>query len=153
MSFAPGSFWVLRFRRGIKAVNEFSFTVFGDPIGQGSMRHIGGGRMIAANDKELRAWRKTIAAAVNEKRREVGKWSFEGAVGLQVRFIVRRKKTQEKLTHAVKPYDLDKLCRSVGDGISIDCDLVLNDSQIVRLDASKDFGDEPRAEIRVYAVI
>ena len=109
--------------------------------------------MIAANDKELRAWRKAIAAAVNEKRREVGKWSFEGAVGVEIKFYVRRKKTQAKLTHAIRPYDLDKSCRAVFDGISINCDLVLNDAQVVRLTASKDFGDEPRAEIRVYAVI
>ena len=133
-------------------MDEFSFVAYGEPVGQGSMRHIGGGRIIASNDKALKLWRATIAAAVNEKRREVGKWTFTGAVGLEVRFFVSRKKSHAKLDLPVKPYDLDKQLRAVNDGISIDCDLVENDSQVVRIDASKAFGDEPRAEIRVYSV-
>jgi Holliday junction resolvase RusA-like endonuclease len=41
-------------------------VVEGTPVPQGSFRHIGNGRIIAANPK-LNAWRQTIANQVAEK--------------------------------------------------------------------------------------
>ena len=132
-------------------MNSFSLTVYGEPVGQGSMRHIGGGRMIAANDKELRAWRKAIAAEVEKERERQGTFTFEGAVGVEVTFWVSRKKADKDSVHPIRPYDLDKSARAVNDALSINCDLIANDSQIVELHAWKRFG-EPRAEIKVYTV-
>jgi Holliday junction resolvase RusA-like endonuclease len=123
-------------------VSEFSFVVPGDPIGQGSMKHIGGGRMIASNDKKLKAWRETIALAVQSRRLEMGELvSFAGAVRVDVQFCVPRVQAAAKRTHPTTPYDLDKLCRSVGDAVSVNTDLVVNDSQIVVWNASKVFAD------------
>lgn len=109
--------------------------------------------MIASNDKDLKAWRKAIADAVITARRDVGKWSFDGAVKVKVRFFISRKtKKDQSEKYPVRPYDLDKLCRSVGDALSIDCDLILNDSQITDWLASKRFGT-PRAEIVVTELL
>ena len=130
------------FRLGINPVSEFSFVVPGEPIGQGSMRHIGGGRMIASNDKKLKWWREQIALAVVARRLDLGEVvSFDSAVRLEVKFCVERNKAAEKRKHPVTPYDLDKLIRAVGDGISVSSDLLKNDSQIVEIVASKVFAD------------
>jgi Holliday junction resolvase RusA-like endonuclease len=130
------------FKRGLSRVSEFSFVVRGEPVGQGSMRHIGGGRMIASNDKKLKAWREAIALAVQSKRLETGELvSFAGAVRVDVKFCVPRVKAAAKRTHPTTPYDLDKQMRAVGDAISVNTDLVVNDSQIVVWNASKVFAD------------
>ena len=128
--------------RGDIAVKTISFTVLGSPIGQGSMRHIGGGRMIASNDKALKVWRDSVALAVQQERNRLGEVvQFTGAVRLDVKFCVERTKAASKRTHPVTPYDLDKLVRSIGDGISVNCDLLVNDSQICEISASKVFAD------------
>lgn len=129
-------------KRGVFPVKTISFVVKGDPIGQGSMKHIGGGRMIASNDKTLKAWRSDVALACQVERNRIGGLvQFTGAVRLDVKFCVTRSKAAEKRKHPVTPYDLDKLCRSIGDGISVNCDLLVNDAQIVELNAMKVFAD------------
>ena len=113
-----------------------------EPIGQGSMRHIGGGRMIASNDKKLKLWRNEIALAVAVERNNVGELvSFDSAVRLDVKFCVQRTKAAEKRQYPTTPYDLDKLVRAVGDGVSVNTNLLKNDSQIVQIVASKVFAD------------
>ena len=129
------------FRRIVSAVKTITFTVKGDPIGQGSMKHIGVGRMIASNDKALKAWRSDVALACQIERNRVGGLQFAGAVRLDVKFCVTRSKAAAKRVYPVTPYDLDKLCRSIGDAISVNCDLLVNDAQIVQLNAVKVFGD------------
>ena len=123
------------------------FWVSGEPVGQGSMRHIGGGRMIASNQKALKAWREAIASAA----REVTDLKFDSAVKIKVTFWVSRRPRDKKDEYPVHPYDLDKLCRAVGDAVSIECDLVANDSQIVEWLATKRFTNvgEPGVEITV----
>ena len=128
--------------RGDTAVKTISFTVPGSPIGQGSMRHIGGGRMIASNDKALKAWRDSVALAVQQERNRLQDVvQFTGAVRLDVQFCVERVKAAKDRAYPVTPYDLDKLIRAVGDGISVNCDLLVNDSQIVVINATKVFAD------------
>lgn len=130
------------FRRGVIPVKTISFRVKGDPIGQGSMRHIGGGRMIASNNKALKAWRADVALACDQEINRLGELvQFTGAVSLSVKFCVTRSKAAAKRMYPVTPYDLDKLCRAVGDALSVNSSLIVNDAQIVRLDAVKVFGD------------
>lgn len=127
---------------GIKRVKTISFNVSGIPIGQGSMKHIGGGRMIASNDKALRAWRSDVATAYLVEQNRLGELvQFAGAVKLNVKFCVQRSKAAEKRAYPVTPYDLDKLIRGIGDAVSVNASLLLNDSQIVVIESSKVFAD------------
>lgn len=131
-----------QFRLGVTRVATISFAVRGIPVGQGSMKHIGGGRMIATNDKALKAWRSDVATAFLVEQNRLGELvQFTGAVKLLVKFCVQRSKAAEKRTYPVTPYDLDKLIRGIGDAISVNSSLVLNDSQIVVIEASKIFSD------------
>jgi Holliday junction resolvase RusA-like endonuclease len=107
------------------------------------MKHIGRGRMIASNKKALDAWRADVALAVYEEWLRLGDVvKFDCAVGVEIKFCVRRPAAAKKRKHPTTPYDLDKLCRAIGDGISVNIDLVANDSQICELRAVKVFADD-----------
>lgn len=98
--------------------------------------------MIASNDKALKAWRESVALAVQKERNRLQDVvQFSGAVRLDVQFCVERVKAAKDRAYPVTPYDLDKLIRAIGDGISVNCDLLVNDSQIVVISASKVFAD------------
>lgn len=123
-------------------VTTISFLVKGEPVGQGSMKHIGGGRMIASNHKALTAWRADVALACQQEMLGRGEFTqFTGAVRLSVKFCVTRSKAAAKRPYPVTPYDLDKLVRGIGDAISVNYPLLANDAQIVAIDAVKVFGD------------
>ncbi len=107
------------------------------------MKHIGRGRMIPSNKKDLDAFRSAIALAVKEEWLRLGEViKFDQAVSLEIKFCMPRSAAAKKRTHPITPYDLDKLCRAVGDGISVNVDLVANDSQICELRAVKVFADD-----------
>jgi Holliday junction resolvase RusA-like endonuclease len=98
--------------------------------------------MIASNDKKLKSWRESIALAVAVERNALGELvSFDSAIRLDVKFCIQRNKAAEKRQHPTTPYDLDKLVRAVGDAVSVNTDLLKNDSQIVQIVASKVFAD------------
>jgi hypothetical protein len=76
---------------------SFSFLVPGEPVGQGSMKHIGNGRMIASNDKKLKVWRQAVFDAVHLKFLELDKKVFfDQALKLEVGFCVERPKTVKR---------------------------------------------------------
>ena len=107
------------------------------------MKHIGRGRMIPSNKKALDAWRADVALAVQQAWLTQGDLiKFDCAVSVEVKFCVPRPAAAKKRKHPTTPYDLDKLCRAIGDGISVNIDLVANDSQICELRAVKVFADD-----------
>lgn len=107
------------------------------------MRHIGNGRMIASNQKELATWRQDVALAAKQAWVESGMLiKFDGAVRLDIKFCVPRKRAAAKRKYPITPYDLDKLCRAIGDALSVNLDLITNDAQICELNAVKVFADD-----------
>ena len=121
-------------------IKAFSFVVEGEPVGQGSMRHIGNGRLIAQNDKKLKAWRSAMVDAIKQEmltRQEV--FQFDGAAMLTVRFCIGEPAKLKRDLPTV-PYDLDKLIRAVGDSCQ-DSGLVTNDSIFVNIVASKRYAE------------
>jgi hypothetical protein len=115
---------------------SFSFVVPGEPIGQGSMKHIGNGRMIASNDKKLRIWRNAIVTAIEAAD---NKPFFDGPTKLEVHFCIERPKTVKR-DFPTTPYDADKLVRAVGDGCT-DSGVISDDSIFVDIVASKRYGE------------
>jgi len=119
---------------------SFSFVVPGEPIGQGSMKHIGNGRMIASNDKKLRPWRKAIVEAIHAKlAAENIEIYFDGPTKLDVQFCIERPKTVKR-EYPTTPFDCDKLVRSVGDSCT-DSGVIYDDAIFVDIVASKRYGD------------
>jgi len=136
---------------------EAYFTVFGEPAPQGSKRYVGGnaasgGRFIEAS-KKLEPWRQAVASAVKLMfEATVDSSTFEPGVPLEVHvtFVMPRPSTVKRLFPTVAP-DLDKLCRSLGDSMSLERYAVLipDDAQIVRWYAEKVYGSRSEMGARV----
>lgn len=121
-------------------MSKFSFLVPGEPVGQGSMKHIGNGRMIASNDKKLKVWRQAIIDAVHQNFLDAEHVVFfDSAIKLEVTFCVERPKTVKR-EFPTTPYDLDKQIRAVGDALTIS-GLISDDAIITDILASKRYGD------------
>ena len=110
------------------------------PIPQGSMRHIGNGRMIHSRATELATFRAGLAL--------VAKPHFPVPLGnpiaLTLNFGLIAPKTVKRAMPTVPP-DLDKLVRAVLDGLT--GVVYADDSQVVSIKATKYY--HPRYETRV----
>ena len=127
---------------------ELYFSAFGNPRPQGSKRHIGNGRMIEASD--VKPWRKAIAEAVNRAQVASGDNStFTEPVVVWATFYLPKPKSVKRLLPSVPP-DTDKLCRALGDAMSIDCTALADDSLIIKWFPAKVYADNPNdAGVRV----
>ena len=118
------------------------FSVEGTPIQQGSMRHIGHGRMIHNKAVELAAWRADIASAA----KLAGCKPILDPIAITMRFRVKRPKSVKREYPTVAP-DLDKYVRSVNDGLTGVA--FADDSQVIRIIASKEYSDTPGVDIEI----
>ena len=110
------------------------------------MRSVGNGRMVSNNEITLKAWRQDIA--VNAMAVRPVEWPRDAAYRLTVTFLFKRPKAHiskkggvvpSAPPHHTKAPDLDKLCRAIGDAISITGILMDNDSSIVEIRAVKKY--------------
>jgi crossover junction endodeoxyribonuclease RusA len=125
-------------------------VVEGSPVPQGSFRHIGNGRIIAANPK-LNAWRQTIADQVVEK---TSVRLIDGFCRVDLVFTLPRPKSVPKSRRArptTKP-DLDKLVRAALDAISLPkyVQLLTDDSIVTDLHAAKRYADHRPPGVRIF---
>jgi crossover junction endodeoxyribonuclease RusA len=118
------------------------FSVEGTPIQQGSMRHIGHGRMIHNKAVELAAWRADIASAA----KLAGCKPILDPIAITMRFRVKRPKSVNRDYPTVAP-DLDKYIRGVNDGLTGVA--FADDSQVVQIIASKEYADTPGVDIEI----
>jgi crossover junction endodeoxyribonuclease RusA len=129
---------------------NFSFTVFGVPIPQGSSRAFiprGWNRAIitAANSK-TKPWRQEVAGACIARLNGGLPAASDIPVSIKIAFFFDRPKSAKKsVQQKVTKPDLDKLARSILDaltGIAF-----ADDSQVTDLHVTKGFGSPARAEI------
>jgi Holliday junction resolvase RusA-like endonuclease len=132
----------------VKTRKELFFTAYGTPRPQGSKRHVGNGRLIEASD--VKPWRATITNAIFKAWMETGdERVFLEPVVVRATFFLPRPKTVKRPLPSVAP-DLDKLCRALGDALSVDSHAVQDDALIVKWEASKVYAPDPRdAGVRV----
>ncbi len=127
---------------------ELYFTAFGDPAPQGSKQIGRNGRMFEAS-KKLAPWRAAVADAVFRAYVATGDDSqFTEPIVVQATFFLPRKPTVKRALPSVPP-DLDKLCRGLGDALSINAKVIADDALIVKWYASKVYADDVDAGVRV----
>lgn len=124
--------------------------VEGTPVPQGSFRHIGGGRIIAANPK-LNSWRETIAKQANE---QTPVRLIEGSCRVELVFTLPRPKSvpiSRRSRPTTKP-DLDKLVRATLDAISLPryTQILTDDSIVTDLHAAKRYADHTPPGVRIF---
>jgi len=122
------------------------FGVYWKPAPQGSTKAfiVKGKAVITSTSKNLKAWRDLVM----QKAQEHTATRFEGPVAVTLRFYLERPKSAPKRrrTYPDRRPDLDKLVRAVLDAITPV--VIKDDSQVVSLTATKDYG-VPGVEIQV----
>ena len=114
----------------------------GVPIQQGSMRHVGNGRMIHNKAVELAAWRANIANAA----KLAGCTPILDPIEITMKFRVKRPKSVKRDYPTVAP-DLDKYIRGVLDGLT---GIAYNDdSQVIDIKAQKVYSEAPGVDIEI----
>ena len=118
-------------------MSEFLFDLYitGEPKAQGSLRHVGNGRLI--HGKGMVAWRTHIEATLKQWAGTwFGGWEpLDEPVEVHAKFYLQRPK-KPRLDHAATGLDLDKLQRCVGDALERS-GVLKNDARIVRWRAEK----------------
>lgn len=126
---------------------ELYFTALGVPRPQGSKRYIGNGRFVEASN--VKPWRRCIAEAVKRAQTATGdETPFSEPVVVYATFYLPRPKSVRRLLPSVAP-DLDKLCRALGDALSVDAGVIEDDALIIKWHASKLYADQRDAGVRV----
>jgi len=127
---------------------EFYFTAFGEPAPQGS-KNVYNGRLVEAS-KKLKPWRAAVAEAVERAFVATGDRSmFTGPVVVRAVFYLPRPKSVKRFLPTVPP-DIDKLQRALGDAMSVDSQLIQDDSLIVSWIPAKIYAAAPEdAGVRV----
>jgi crossover junction endodeoxyribonuclease RusA len=122
-----------------------TFFVPGKPIPQGSLKHIGGGRLIHAHSKELMAWRDAIAWYA----KAAGVRPTPDPIGLSLHFVIIKPKSVKRQYPTV-PSDLDKNIRSCLDALS---GIAYNDdAQVVDIVSSKRYGENVGVSISIWSL-
>jgi Holliday junction resolvase RusA-like endonuclease len=126
-----------------------TLDVYGRPTPQGSKR-VFNGRIVEAQSANLKKWRAAIEQACQPYANQN---IHLGPIRLEVDFFLERPKTVKVKDRPlpIVPPDLDKLLRSVGDGIGQSGVIWGDDSQIVEILARKFYADdrETGAVIRI----
>ena len=141
-------------------MSEWMMDLFvpGTPKAQGSMRHVGNGRLI--HGKGMIAWRNHMQFMLEQW---TGTWfggwvPLDEPVEVHAKFYLQRPK-KPRLDHAATGLDLDKLQRCVGDALE-KSGVLKNDARIIRWRAEKHWthdiegtdGNEPGVRIKVRKI-
>jgi crossover junction endodeoxyribonuclease RusA len=119
-------------------------VVRGTPAPQGSKRHVGRGRMIEQS-RAVGPWREAIRAETQRVMITEESIQFLGPVAVKITFLLPRpKSTPKRITQPAKRPDLDKLARSVLDGLTMG-GAWEDDAQVVELWCRKRFAPEGTA--------
>lgn len=140
-----------------------SLVVYGKAITQGSKSGFinkATGRVVlregstAAANAAHKDWRSAVAREARDWRANHDEPLIDRPVLLACRFYMQRPASAPKRRRTwpigARSGDLDKLVRAIGDALT--STLLTDDSRIVALLASKDYGDPPRCEIEVMPV-
>lgn len=148
-------------------MSSLTFTVFGQPVPQGSNRAFNS-RVVASNAHVLKPWRNAIGSAALEHAVLAEHGGFHGPVRVRATFTFRRPRSHYRTgrnAHLLRDNapayptsrgcgDLDKLARALGDAL-VDVSVLRDDDQIVEWRLAKRWcGDDgalgvPGADVEV----
>ena len=82
---------------------------------------------------------------------DAGLLPIDAPVVVEAVFVFPRPKSVKRNYPTVAP-DLDKLCRALGDGMTVDANVLVDDSRIVVWHASKVYGERPGVSVKITFV-
>lgn len=130
-----------------------TFTVFGKPVPQGSTRAFFvkklGRAVITTDNTRLKPWRQQISDTALSLNAEM--FHRETPVEVTMNFYFQRPKSAGKRRGMTVKPDIDKICRSLLDGVT--GILIEDDSQVVEMHARKHYGGPERVVVEVREAI
>lgn len=129
-------------------MRTLAFTVFGDPVPQGSKRaFVVKNRAVVVDDNKakLLTWRSEVVAAAQAELN--GDGPIEGPVKVSVFFYLRQPQRPKHRLPATRP-DGDKLERALLDSLTA-AGVVRDDGQVTSMSWHKRYGEPPRAQVFV----
>jgi len=125
--------------------HQVAFTVYGSPVAQGRPRFARIGNHVRAYDPgKSKSWKESVRWQAIERGAKV----LEGPLYLFLHFkLPRPKSLPKKVQHHTKKPDLDNLVKGVKDGLKGIC--YHDDSQVIRLAATKEYGEQPCVEVKI----
>ena len=132
-----------------------AFTVLGTPEPQGSLKaYTPKGRtfpVLTSDNADLKPWRQQVGTVALLAARAAGFAVSSEAIDLEIGFYFARPRSASKrLLHKITRPDADKLCRAVLDALK--GIVYRDDSQVVALECTKNFGIPERAEIALVTL-
>lgn len=127
------------------------FDVYGEPAPQGSKRAyvVKGRAVLVESSAKVKPWRATVAQAAHEAALSSGWEPTDAPVSVTVTFWLKRPASVKRDLPDRKP-DIDKLLRSVLDGISDAGVVWTDDARVVDLYAAKRYShDFSGASVRI----
>lgn len=139
-------------------VTTWSFTVPGVPVAKGRPRvTIRGGRPRAYTPEKTEKYENLVRLAFIEKYGETVPASGPISIVIRAYFPVPKSFSKKKtalalrgIIHKTTKPDLDNIQKAIQDGLNGVA--FADDSQIFRYEASKDFSDVPRVDIKIMEV-
>jgi crossover junction endodeoxyribonuclease RusA len=134
----------------VNEIPKISFTVYGTPVPQGSMRAFlrPGSKfpIVTSDNKKLKPWRQEITGCALKVFR--GPVLRPNAIWVEVKFFLAKPQSKSaKIVYPTTKPDVDKLLRGILDaltGVAYE-----DDSQVCRVTMEKNYGRPERAEITV----
>lgn len=125
------------------------FDVDGIPKPKGSLKHVGRGRLVEQVDNK--AWKRSVLLSAATFRDMDGWDVSNGPVSVIIDFVIPKVKSAKDRVWPTKRSsgDVDKLARLVLDCLA-DAKVIGDDSQVVRLHVTKEYGEFPGATISVH---
>lgn len=127
---------------------RLDITVRGTPKPKGSLRHVGKGRLVEqVKDK---GWRAAVTiAAAGERDRAAWETVTDRPVHVTIGCLFTRPKTVRRAWPTTRSSgDADKLARLILDALT-DAHIIRDDSQVTRLEVTKQYADTEGARITV----
>lgn len=127
---------------------NFHLFIRGNPVPQGRPKFFRRDNFVGAYDpKKSKSWKEIIYYRAMAGGAQVQ----EGPLYLILHFKLQKPKTLSKtVQHHVKRPDLDNLIKAVKDGLKGVC--YKDDCQIIRIAATKEYGDNPGVDIQIMKV-
>jgi crossover junction endodeoxyribonuclease RusA len=117
--------------------DEAEFYIVGIPKPQGSMRHVGHGRIIHSSPKLL-PWRDHVMAHIMAKQPD----PYDGPVSVRIGiFLTTPKKPKHPLPISRSAGDIDKHARTILDALQLS-GIIADDAQVVDLKVSKRYAED-----------
>jgi len=130
-------------------MQEIKFTVYGTPTPKGRPKVVRKGKFsVAYTPKKTREGEQTfLQQAIKHKPAK----PLSGPIKVTIRFFkLKPKSLPKRVVHNVKKPDVDNLIKLVLD--TMNSIFFQDDSQIVELVSSKQYGQTPRTEVTLTAI-